>query len=678
MHLAKSFGARCCMEKFKMGLLRDLGRHAWRKWKVDGVSASGAHPPTAEEIFAFVDAVDLGVSGAAAGLVRSATLAGLPAGTRVGQPGEVTGDNVDKGAYTWNGSAWVKVGELIDPETVVALNDRVDSVEDERTATAISADGDLQLGLRDEAGNTFAGWRKSDGRPVAATAAGLKPYPSPQLLDPLSGRGYNTYGALGQALPGSTGNPVNAALKDSTAIFVLVLMGQSLMEGMNNAAAGTDLPFSTTNDRPSNVLMLNTGRYVTDGQRGTSFVPLVESDSGFGPRETMSYSMARHLLEFTLFATGVQPTILVINAAKGGRSLRQLKRGSSYWANMLQGLRDAQAIAEKQGRRLIAVPVWSQGQAEYNEGGSVAETEHWLRTMLRGFREDVHAITLQREFPPMFLDVFSNSIAPNDIGSSAWPQAYKSFLEGQPTFAPAAIAAGNLWNDPNFCVVGTDYQFSRSGLNNTFTGIHLDSHGYFLKGQMFARAIYAELFGPGWMPTRIIKAEWYSTTQLDVWFSRNIIVDTAGQVTPPDSSVVVGNYLGLKYWDSSGSPPTITGHAMINDKQRLDAAYIWNVVGNTAARDQLTAMAVTGMRLTLSGASTGVRKSLNLATYKDGFYLESAHTTQCPDGPAHGARSCIRAVEPSVSLPTDQWGVGGHFEYDWAIPQMINLTGVQA
>lgn len=41
-----------------MGLLRDLGRKAWRKWAVDGVSASGPNKPSTDDIFPFVDAID--------------------------------------------------------------------------------------------------------------------------------------------------------------------------------------------------------------------------------------------------------------------------------------------------------------------------------------------------------------------------------------------------------------------------------------------------------------------------------------------------------------------------------------------------------------------------------------------------------------------------------------------
>lgn len=41
-----------------MGLIRDLGRYAWRKYISDGVSASGFNKPDTIDIFPFVDAID--------------------------------------------------------------------------------------------------------------------------------------------------------------------------------------------------------------------------------------------------------------------------------------------------------------------------------------------------------------------------------------------------------------------------------------------------------------------------------------------------------------------------------------------------------------------------------------------------------------------------------------------
>lgn len=80
--------------------------------------------------------LDNAIAGAAAGLVRAASLPSLnaTAGTRVGQPGEVTAGG-DKGSYRWSGSAWVRVGELID---AAALSSQIAEV-DANASAAIGA-----------------------------------------------------------------------------------------------------------------------------------------------------------------------------------------------------------------------------------------------------------------------------------------------------------------------------------------------------------------------------------------------------------------------------------------------------------------------------------------------------------------------------------------------------------
>lgn len=64
------------------------------------------------------------INGASEGVVRATTLAGLGSGTRVGQPGQVTA-GADKGEYYWDGSSWIRTGDLIDPD---ALKGSIDSL----------------------------------------------------------------------------------------------------------------------------------------------------------------------------------------------------------------------------------------------------------------------------------------------------------------------------------------------------------------------------------------------------------------------------------------------------------------------------------------------------------------------------------------------------------------------
>lgn len=131
-----------------MGLIKTLGRYAWRKFALDGVSSSGFNKPTHAEIFAFVDRVDsvvedldsrittelvniaLDLDAVADGLVQKGTWSALSAvsGTRNGQPGRVFGPDAgthtdpvvggtasNMGEYAWSVSpaGWQRVGELM-------------------------------------------------------------------------------------------------------------------------------------------------------------------------------------------------------------------------------------------------------------------------------------------------------------------------------------------------------------------------------------------------------------------------------------------------------------------------------------------------------------------------------------------------------------------------------------
>ncbi len=68
--------------------------------------------------------------GAAAGEKRGPTIASLGPGDRVNQPAQVTSGG-DKGEYYWNGSAWIRTGDLFDPTAVQASITTVqDGLED--------------------------------------------------------------------------------------------------------------------------------------------------------------------------------------------------------------------------------------------------------------------------------------------------------------------------------------------------------------------------------------------------------------------------------------------------------------------------------------------------------------------------------------------------------------------
>ncbi len=109
------------------------------------------------------DAID----GAADGLVQFKTLAqlnGTP-GTRAGQPGEVTDDGANTGKYSWSGSAWVRIGDIIDP---AALQAGIDAEAAARAAgdnaeAVARAAADTALGVRGSAGISIHSVNVIDG-----------------------------------------------------------------------------------------------------------------------------------------------------------------------------------------------------------------------------------------------------------------------------------------------------------------------------------------------------------------------------------------------------------------------------------------------------------------------------------------------------------------------------------
>jgi hypothetical protein len=123
----------------------------------DAVYANGPpgspDQPDKSEIRGLFVTVDSQVVGAAAGMVRSTTLGGLTAGTRVGQPGQVTA-GASKGEYLWNGSAWVYAGPYTD---AVALQAGIDTNSDDiDTLDETKADAPATIHLGTYAGHNIA------------------------------------------------------------------------------------------------------------------------------------------------------------------------------------------------------------------------------------------------------------------------------------------------------------------------------------------------------------------------------------------------------------------------------------------------------------------------------------------------------------------------------------------
>lgn len=139
----------------------------FRRYETDGVPESGKHNPDKSEIIQLLDdmqesaavavdverqraldaeaALGLRIEGAADGLVQTTswTALSLITGTRVGQPGRVTGVDtgthvdpvtaasvLNKGEYQWTGAAWTRASDLFTEVEFGRVGDALDALSD--------------------------------------------------------------------------------------------------------------------------------------------------------------------------------------------------------------------------------------------------------------------------------------------------------------------------------------------------------------------------------------------------------------------------------------------------------------------------------------------------------------------------------------------------------------------
>jgi hypothetical protein len=113
------------------------------------------------------------LSGAAAGLVRATSKAGLGSGSRTGQPGQVTA-GADKGEYLWDGSEWIRTGDLVD---TLGLQANIDEEVDERSSLIAKGLKSVPFAIKDALGFLWSyidarGYWKSNGYSTAGFEMG--------------------------------------------------------------------------------------------------------------------------------------------------------------------------------------------------------------------------------------------------------------------------------------------------------------------------------------------------------------------------------------------------------------------------------------------------------------------------------------------------------------------------
>ncbi|MBO0141518.1 SGNH/GDSL hydrolase family protein [Agrobacterium sp. Ap1] len=155
-----------------MASISQLGRRAWRKWAMDGVSSSGANKPDTADIFPFVDAVGsaidalLSAQGAAVAKADKSSLDAVAGDYANGDVGIVY-SGPDRGIYKHNGVGWVF--DRILPED--SAQQFADAAEAEKLAA--QAAKDEALAARDQAAGYVNDIVSEKEVPIFSTISGL-------------------------------------------------------------------------------------------------------------------------------------------------------------------------------------------------------------------------------------------------------------------------------------------------------------------------------------------------------------------------------------------------------------------------------------------------------------------------------------------------------------------------
>ncbi|WP_018261876.1 sialate O-acetylesterase [Methylobacterium sp. WSM2598] len=266
-------------------------------------------------------------------------------------------------------------------------------------------------------------------------------------------------------------------------LTIYPIMGQSLAEA---STSGPTLWNAISLPYPHRALMPDTALH--PDYAATAMVPLVEQQSPNRPYESMASGFANHLLrDIDAILPGTDCQIGVFITALGGRNYSALKRGSPTWLRYLATLEGLVRWALSQGYDEVVVPgiLWVQGEAE-GLGPGRDRYRAMLWQLQRDLQADTQRVTGQREPVMLFLS------QTNEVESYSYPQSGVRVQEEQLQAA--------AWH-PYVRLVGPIYQFPQSA-----DKVHKTGTGANYMGQMFARAVLAEIYGAGWRPLEILDA----------------------------------------------------------------------------------------------------------------------------------------------------------------------------
>lgn len=367
--------------------------------------------------------------------------------------------------------------------------------------------------------------------------------------------------------------------------------GQSLETGADSTVVNSSAEF------PANALMFNTG--IRDGMAAsvtasaiTGFVPLVQSSSS-PSKEAPQSGRANQLVNDLRSRSGIEPTFLFTASALGGSSYTDLKRGTTYYQNILTQAERAVALAAARDQEVYIPAVFvCHGEADEDEGTSATQYAYYMDEFQRNLAQDLSAITGKFEDPVILM-----------YQTSSWT----AYGNTTPTSAIAQLAA--MKANEKIRVTNPNYIFEYQDGTLGTSKAHLQRKDYVVLGEYQGRALYRMLRGFDPLPV-YPTATSLSGNVVSITFNvpvQPLVLDEE-RVTDP------GNY-GFEYYDStsSASVSAVTVNANgVSIDITLDAT--------PSGADKAIRYAYTSVSGNIPGITTGPRGCLHDSAEQFSYY----------------------------------------------------------
>jgi len=464
--------------------------------------------------------------------------------------------------------------------------------------------------------------------------------------------------------------------------YMILIVGTSWSAGFNSDAG--DTPVSGSAVDPGNALMFDVGVY-PNGRAVAAYTDLLEQVY-VGTKETPASGIATAILTALNSRLGFKPRLIMAvggkvgNAYAGGASAGTgNKRGSDAYKECLRIVSRAKNISAAAGRKLkvlVIVNLSGENEKAVYPYGNERQFIDALRQGRFNFDHDIRALTGQREAVPMV--------------------TYQTAWTDTSTFgkmSPIQSAQLKIHDrDPLIFQAGPVYYVEEDAAKSGHTLAVWTRR----MGRQFGKAILEGILGPYFVPLQVIDSWWTSTTTFRLKYPEALALESS------DTNIVLSTLAnpagkGIEFDDGSGSPPAITGVAIVTvsgtasiasgimtmaspsgpvfDNMTVSgsgvtagtrivrqvSATTWQVSpSQTVASTTITLTADDTLEVTLASAPTGVRKRALIASrYQNGGGVL---------GKTKGGRSGIRSA---ASIDTDP--LDGFVSYKWAMAEEVKL-----